>query len=304
MLIALLLPAVQAAREAARRAQCTNNMKQLGLALHNYLSSTDAIPHVYPLWFWSSHPNNGGSDTWGCWSPQSLLFPYLEQTALYNALNFRLRTVTTVPGITCPSSGTRIPSFLCPSSPLPNGTIACDDIIKSPGNNYFASVGASIDWRSSANPPGLFYYDFNPAIYGAGWVNPTSAHLDPRHYRRHLEHDRLRRMADGRLQLHEAVGPARRDQPGPFPGISGAPPVRVQPPASSWAGSTPGRRRPGVDHTVPAVAVQHELPGYELGPGHVRLQPGQYPARPQSPLSQLPDLYAGTATGIVPGCRD
>ena len=43
--------------------------------------------------------------------------------------------------------GTRITSFLCPSSPLPQGNIACCDLIKSPGNNYFASVGPSIDWR-------------------------------------------------------------------------------------------------------------------------------------------------------------
>jgi prepilin-type N-terminal cleavage/methylation domain-containing protein/prepilin-type processing-associated H-X9-DG protein len=175
VLIALLLPAVQAAREAARRAQCTNNMKQLGLALHNYLTSNDAIPHVYPLWFWTSATaNGGGSDTWGCWSPQSLLFPYLEQTTLYNALNFRTANRNSGYRNNLSLLGIRVQSFLCPSSPLPNGTIACCANVKSPGNNYFASVGGSVDWRSSANPPGLFYYDFNPAIYGTGWVNSVS----------------------------------------------------------------------------------------------------------------------------------
>jgi prepilin-type N-terminal cleavage/methylation domain-containing protein/prepilin-type processing-associated H-X9-DG protein len=176
VLIALLLPAVQSAREAARRAQCTNNMKQLGLALHNYLSSTDAIPHVYPLYFWSSATtNNGGSDTWGCWSPQAQLFPYMEQGALYNAINFRLANRYSGFKANTSIMATRIASFLCPSSPLPRGTYACCNALKPPGNNYFGSVGASVDWRSSANVPGLFGYDFNPFIYGTGWVSQAPA---------------------------------------------------------------------------------------------------------------------------------
>jgi prepilin-type N-terminal cleavage/methylation domain-containing protein/prepilin-type processing-associated H-X9-DG protein len=169
VLIALLLPAVQAAREAARRAQCTNNMKQLGLALHNYLSSNDAVPHVYGIF-----PVGGTttSDTWGCWSPQSQMFPFLEQTTLYNAINFGQLNRNT-PQANQSLLGTRINSFLCPSSPLAQGGINCCALVKAPGNNYFASVGASLDWRSSANPPGLFYYDFNAALYGKGWVQST-----------------------------------------------------------------------------------------------------------------------------------
>jgi len=72
VLIALLLPAVQSAREAARRSQCTNNLKQLGLALHNYNDSAGGVPLSSTKW-WGQFP---------------LLLPYFEQTTLYNATNF------------------------------------------------------------------------------------------------------------------------------------------------------------------------------------------------------------------------
>jgi prepilin-type N-terminal cleavage/methylation domain-containing protein/prepilin-type processing-associated H-X9-DG protein len=169
VLIALLLPAVQSAREAARRAQCTNNMKQLGLALHNYLSSNDAVPHVYPMFF---YPSGGYSFTWGCWSPHSRLFPYVEQTSLYNAINFNVTNRYNGSALNMSFLGTRINSFLCPSSPLANGTVACNNLIKSPGNNYFASVGPSINWQSYSQPTGLFASDLDPRA-APSWISPT-----------------------------------------------------------------------------------------------------------------------------------
>ena len=85
VLISLLLPAVQSAREAARRAQCTNNLKQIGLAIHNYHTAND----VFPLGT-SLQPTDTAGDpgVWASWSAQALMLGYLEQTPLYNAINF------------------------------------------------------------------------------------------------------------------------------------------------------------------------------------------------------------------------
>ena len=81
------------------------------------------------------------------------MFPYLEQAPLYNAINFRLPNRYSGSQANTSLLGTRIASFLCPSSPLAKGNIACCNFIKSPGNNYFASVGASIalaiEWQTS-----------------------------------------------------------------------------------------------------------------------------------------------------------
>ena len=88
VLIALLLPAVQSAREAARRIQCVNNLKQLGLAMHNYESSNGVLPPQMVLTF-----NSSGAVAWkSSWSASSRITPYLEQGSVYNAINYTNKT--------------------------------------------------------------------------------------------------------------------------------------------------------------------------------------------------------------------
>src|SRR5438270_9959176 len=100
VLIALLLPAVQAAREGARRTQCVNNMKQIGLAIANYESShgcivsgyiSSAVPLTYsPVPGYNPDPQT--NDNGPGWGWLALLLPFAEQTPLYNATNFNLPT--------------------------------------------------------------------------------------------------------------------------------------------------------------------------------------------------------------------
>ena len=103
ILIALLLPAVQQAREAARRTQCKNNMKQLGLALHNYHDVYNAFPSGWIAvdnGVQSAHDGLNGAG-WG-----TMILPYLEQSALYN--QFNATSPSMIPS-TCRSSTTCCP---------------------------------------------------------------------------------------------------------------------------------------------------------------------------------------------------
>src|SRR5688572_17707501 len=83
ILIALLLPAVQQAREAARRTQCKNNMKQLGLAFHNYHDSHKRFPMSYVAFV---TPANGSQDVDFNWGYMTMLLPFIDQAPLFNQL--------------------------------------------------------------------------------------------------------------------------------------------------------------------------------------------------------------------------
>ena len=107
VLIALLLPAVQAAREAARRIQCANNLKQIGLAIHNYHDAMGGFPPGY-----LSRPGPDGDNTGPAWGWAAMLLPQVEQSPLFNAINFSL-------AIEAPANQTarltKINAFICPS---------------------------------------------------------------------------------------------------------------------------------------------------------------------------------------------
>ncbi len=113
ILIALLLPAVQAVREAARRSQCVNNMKQLGLGLQNFHDVNKQLPTQGYQPILSVNGNNWPG-TSSRWSYLTVLLPYVEQQPLYNTF---IDTVcySSQPWVTNAVTGTRIPAFLCPS---------------------------------------------------------------------------------------------------------------------------------------------------------------------------------------------
>ena len=109
VLVAILLPAVQQAREAARRTQCLNNLKQFGLASHNYLSTYTVFPPSGCV---------AGTSVSQPWSGQAFLLPYIDGGNIYSRIDFSLGYHHAVNKATFPPNGPatmRIPVLLCPS---------------------------------------------------------------------------------------------------------------------------------------------------------------------------------------------
>lgn len=132
VLMGLLLPAVQSAREAARRTTCLNNLKQIGLALQNFHGTRNYFP-----------PGQSDDIPGPGYSALSRILPYLEQGNLYDQIDFRqplmsatneLARLQTVPGFTCPSAGI---------NPLPQ---------TGGGVNYYGNKGTSLVWGLATGP--------------------------------------------------------------------------------------------------------------------------------------------------------
>lgn len=123
ILASLLLPAVQSAREAARRARCSSNLRQLILAAHGFASDHRGFPTVGWAGVRMTHPEPNYNGT----SSQCALLPYLEQRAIFDAINFEVMCCGTLEDIAAGGNATAatrlIDIFLCPSDPLAGGGI-------------------------------------------------------------------------------------------------------------------------------------------------------------------------------------
>jgi prepilin-type N-terminal cleavage/methylation domain-containing protein/prepilin-type processing-associated H-X9-DG protein len=174
VLIALLLPAVQAAREAARRIQCVNNIKQLGLGMHNHHDSRGTLP-----WGGQSSP----SQTW-----TFLVLPYLEQVPMYSAANlsqpsYAYQNMTVIQA--------RLSVFNCPSDPLAGETWISHKLASYPDRtkgNYVVNWGNSdyeqnMTLTDSFAPATLGTFGTLSSIRGPFRVNNTTNATQPYSFR-------------------------------------------------------------------------------------------------------------------------
>jgi prepilin-type N-terminal cleavage/methylation domain-containing protein/prepilin-type processing-associated H-X9-DG protein len=149
VLIGLLLPAVQKVREAAARTKCANNLKQMGLAFHNYQSARGAFPPGYLAT--AAYPGNDPG--WG-WA--TYLLPYLEQDNLYRQLNL------VNPAAMSPGIQTMLTVFDCPSDSSAAGPFTISDylgnsICMAAPSSYAATVGSDASETDDVTGNGVFY---------------------------------------------------------------------------------------------------------------------------------------------------
>jgi prepilin-type N-terminal cleavage/methylation domain-containing protein/prepilin-type processing-associated H-X9-DG protein len=152
ILIGLLLPAVQKVRETASRMGCQNNLKQMGLALHNFHDAKGALPPGYRA---TGPYVNGGTDTTPGWAWGAYILPFLEQDNLYNQFNMSM------PVANSPAIQTMVKTYLCPSDIMPSVPFAVtsssgNTLCLAPPSSYAACCGGGVS-PVAATGNGVFY---------------------------------------------------------------------------------------------------------------------------------------------------
>jgi prepilin-type N-terminal cleavage/methylation domain-containing protein/prepilin-type processing-associated H-X9-DG protein len=189
ILIALLLPAVQAAREAARRIQCASNFKQVGVALHNYHTAHRTFPIGMIMWHPSHSPASCGPPIqppkyYAGFGWAAYILPYLEEEAVYDMFDFvQDNPVPEGPGYNYFEPGgnreagqMRVDTFLCPSDPQGGELVSCcswdnPNTMEDLRQTNMAGVADSMDYSCD----GIWPYQYNvtnrhPAP-GGGYLN-------------------------------------------------------------------------------------------------------------------------------------
>jgi len=177
ILVALLLPAIQAAREAARRAQCSNNVKQIGIAMHNYEDTHKTFPFSYMV-----DASNLNVQVWGV-----RILPYIEQGAIYDqwdnstppineaaALGFDAVAVAK----NCQLIQTPLETFVCPSSPGSAANRTYDAV--APADALATGVPPlQVSWRAAPSDycvTGGVFDDFRTIAYAGHPGEPSDSH--------------------------------------------------------------------------------------------------------------------------------
>jgi prepilin-type processing-associated H-X9-DG protein len=166
VLIALLLPAVQSAREAARRAQCVNNLKQLGLATHNYHATNNVVPASNQFLAPTKDLGWGWNASWSL-----MLMPNLEQMPLYNAYNFSVASADSSQNINSTVTWSKVGFMLCPSENQKVQNNAPWQPANYQGNHGGPGIirmwSGMIVENFTKGPPGSFTYPAGTAWWGA-----------------------------------------------------------------------------------------------------------------------------------------
>ncbi|HQU43080.1 MAG TPA: DUF1559 domain-containing protein [Pirellulales bacterium] len=273
ILVALLLPAVQAARESSRRSSCVNNLKQIGIGLHHYHDAFQKFPPCYVVSPLSNtpmgpaDPNTG--DTGPGWGFLSLLLPYVEQAPLAQALNYNLTCWS--PANALPVK-TVLPQYICPSA-VNMGSPPIYNVIDASGNTLATFARANYVGVAGRFSPWQQYFD--PGL-DLSTVNVGGFSVDGVLYRN--SHTRIADILDGTsntLMVSEKT-PYHSD--------------------STWVGVVPG----GVTNPTPLFAVVGPDPSSSQVNVHTGPTPGEVPPiikPPSQPLANTDEVWSNHPNG-------